>query len=52
MSLSKTFNIQMFLMGGMVMRSLLQLSERWPCHSWPVCRMKFASLEANLGGAF
>ena len=26
------------------------LSERWPCHIWPVGRMKFASLEANLDG--
>ena len=34
-------------MCGRMMRSLLQLSQRWPCH-------KFASLEANLGwdGAF
>ena len=28
-----------------------QLLEGWPCHIWPICRMKFASLEANLGGA-
>ena len=35
--------------GGRVVRFLLQLSERWPCHIWLVGRMKFASLEANLG---
>ena len=29
---------------------LLQLSERWPRHVWLVDGMKFASLEANLGG--
>ena len=28
--------------------SLLQLSQRWSCHTWPVGRMQFASLEANL----
>ena len=27
-------------MGGRVVRSLLQLSERWPCHIWHVDRMK------------
>ena len=32
------------------MGSLLQLSERWPCHVLPVGRMKFATLEANLSG--
>ena len=37
---------------GRVVHSLLQLSERWPCHIWPVGRMKFASLEANLGGGW
>ena len=31
--------------------SLLQLCERWACHIWPVGRMKFASLEANLSGS-
>ena len=36
--------------GGRVVRSLLQLSERWPYHFLYVGRMKFASLEANLGG--
>ena len=30
------------------MRSLLQLSERWPCHIWLVGRIKFASLEVNV----
>ena len=33
---------------GKLVHSLLQLSERWPCYIWPVGRMKFASLEANL----
>ena len=28
----------------------MQLSERWYYHIWPVDGMKFASLEANLGG--
>ena len=32
------------------MHSLLQLSERSPCHIWLVGRMKFASLEAHLDG--
>ena len=36
--------------GGRVVRSLLQLSERWPYHIWHVDRMKFALLDANLGG--
>ena len=26
--------------------------ERWLCHIWPVDMMKFASLEANLGGGW
>ena len=29
---------------------LLQLSERWLCHICSIGRMKFATLEANLGG--
>ena len=33
-----------------MVRSLLQLSELWPGHIWLTRRMKFASLEANLGG--
>ena len=33
-----------------MVRSLLQLSEIWPRHIWLTGRMKFASLEANLGG--
>ena len=36
--------------GGRVVYVLLQLSERWPCHIWPVDRSRFASLEANLAG--
>ena len=34
--------------------SLLQFSERWPRHIWPVSvsRMEFASLEANFGGGW
>ena len=39
-------------LGGRVVHSLLQLSERGPCHSWLVGMMKFASLEAHLGEAF
>ena len=35
-------------MVGKVMQSLLQLSERWPCHVWLDGRMRFSSLEANL----
>ena len=38
-------------LGGRLVRSLLQLSERWPCHIWLVGRMKFALLGANLGGS-
>ena len=34
-------------LGCRVVRSLLQLSERWPCLIWLVGRMKFTSLEAN-----
>ena len=30
--------------------SLLQLSERWPCHIWLVGRMKFTLIEINSGG--
>ena len=37
-------------MGSKVVRFLLQLSERWTGHIWLVVRMKFPSLEANLGG--
>ena len=40
---------QGLLVGGRVMRSLLQLSERWPCYVLFVGWMKFASLESNLG---
>ena len=36
--------------GGRQVHSLLQLSERRPCHIWTVDRMKFASLDANLVG--
>ena len=32
-----------------MLHSLQQLSERWLCHIWSVGRMKYASLEANLG---
>ena len=42
---------QSHLVGSMVVRSLLQLSERWPCDIWPVGRMKFVTLEANLSGS-
>ena len=35
-----------------VVYSLLPLSGRCPCHIWAVGRMKFASLEINLRGAF
>ena len=35
---------------GTLVCSLLQLSERWPCHIWLVGRKKFASLMANSGG--
>ena len=35
-----------------VVSSLLQLSERWPCHIWLVSRTKYASLEANLCGGW
>ena len=35
--------------GGSVVCFLLQLSERWSCHIWVIGRIKFASLEANLG---
>ena len=40
------------LLGVRVVRSLLQLSERWPCHIMFVAcrRMKFATLEVNLSG--
>ena len=35
---------------GRMEHSLLQLSEKWPYHSWSVGRMKFDSLGTNLGG--
>ena len=35
--------------GGRVVRSLLQLSERWRSNNWLVGRMKFALLETNSG---
>ena len=38
--------------GVRVVGSLLQLSERCPCHIWLVGRIKFASLEVNLGGGW
>ena len=34
--------------GGKAVHYLLQLSERWLCHTWPVGRMKIASLETKL----
>ena len=37
---------------GRVAHFLLQLSERLPFPIWLVGRLKFASLEANLGGGF
>ena len=37
--------------GGMEVCSLLQLSERWPCHIWPVFRVKVTSLQAIFDGA-
>ena len=36
--------------GDWLVHSLLQLSERWPCHVWIVGRMKFASLVSILVG--
>ena len=36
--------------GVRVVHSLLQLSERWPCHIWLVDWMISDSLEAYLGG--
>ena len=39
-------------LGGRVVHSLLQLSERGPCHSWLVGMLKFASRKAHLGEAF
>ena len=33
-----------------MVRSLMQLSDRWAYHIWRVDRMRFASLEANLNG--
>ena len=39
----------MLLVVGRVVHSLLQLSERWPCHILFVGRMEFASLETRLG---
>ena len=38
--------------GSLVVRSLLQLSERLPCHICSVGRMRFASLEGNLDGGW
>ena len=35
-------------MDGKEVRSLLQLSERWPCHIWIFAGMIFASPEINL----
>ena len=32
--------------------ALRQLSERWPYHIWPGGKIKFTSLEANLGGGW
>ena len=48
------FYYNIAFVGGRVVRSLLQLSGRLPCHIWLVDGMKFASLEANYdrGGAF
>ena len=43
-------HLKQVLLGGRVVHSLLQLSERWPCYVWLVDRMKFASLEAKLDG--
>ena len=40
----------LLMLGSGVVRSLLQLSERWFCHIWLAGRMKFASFEASLGG--
>ena len=37
-------------MVGKVVRSLLQLLERWQCNIWLVDKMKFGSLEATFGG--
>ena len=34
------------------MRSLVQLSETWPCHILHVDRVKYGSKEELLGGAF
>ena len=34
-------------MSGRMVRSLLQLSERWPCHVLFVGRMKFGSLDTG-----
>ena len=44
----KSFDLGMG--GRVVVRSLLQLSERWICHIKSVGTMEFASLETNLGG--
>ena len=38
-----------YQLSGRVVRSLLQISERWPCHTWPVVRMKFAPLGGKFG---
>ena len=45
------FHLDLHFVGGRVVHSLLQLSERWSCHIWLVDRMKLASLESNLGGS-
>ena len=36
--------------GGRVVHTPMYFSERWPCHIWLVDRIKFASIEAKLGG--
>ena len=35
-----------------MVHSLLQLSERWPCHIWLIGGMKCASLQANFDGGW
>ena len=35
-----------------MVRSLLQLLDRWPCHILLIDRLKFASLKANLVGSW
>ena len=42
--LSSIIRVQnVFKVGVRVVNSLLQLSERWPCHIWRVARIVFAS---------